>query len=223
MYTYAFLPYFGGQSSAAPSRAEFRHFWLEECVDSLRGLASHLYIGVHPSESTVPRALQDLTVPLDCDPRFIPSNLLRWGQENLPDDVTHVCVTESDQVWHYDRELLSFAKGLDYLVPWRLEQLGDGGEGSHRGENVTVKGKRYVVPQDGAPLEVLRDYGGAFYCSASLFRSACFHDADVQPVETATGWALASYGNSLKLQYPWQKFWVDHRSGYDYHQRMGGR
>jgi hypothetical protein len=140
----------------------------------------------------------------------------------LPDDVTHVYVSEADQILHYDRELFSLVQGDDYLIPWRLEQLGQGGEGAHRGPVVEVAGKRYVIPHDAA-LSMLHAYGGAFLCTKELFLRAVFEKHDNMPVESATGFDIAHYGRSLKCDLPWERFWVDHLSGYDYHERLGGR
>lgn len=222
----ALIPYYGGQSKAAPSDAANRPGYLLETIGSLRGFADRIIWASDADSHRFPNPGRDAElIQFDCEPRYIPANLMRWAQENAETDFVYV--TEADQVLHIDPAVMSRATGTDYLVPHRLERLcGDGGRG--RGEVVTDNGTEYVLANgspsgDGFyhPGNSPWNFGGGFLAPRELFRSVTFADSPVFPVESATGHHIAAAGHALKTS-DWKAFWVNHLSGYEYHERLAG-
>lgn len=221
----ALIPYYGGQSKAAPSDAASRPGYLLKTMDSLRRFADRIVYATDKASPSCPSfpGWNTELVQFDCEPRYIPANLMRWAQENA--ETEFVYVTEADQVLHIDPAVISRARETDYLVPHRLERLcGDGGR--DRGKVVAVDGQEYVFANgpptgDGFyhPGNSPDNFGGGFLASLELFRSVTFTDSPVFPVESATGHHIAAAGHALKTS-DWTAFWVNHLSGYEYHERL---
>lgn len=237
MSAVSLVPYFGGHGRAAPSPAEKRPAYLRRTVASLGSVAGPVFIGVcRPEDFTsATDGLSARAVMLDCEPHLLPLELVRLAQrEGLASFHDHVYVTEADQVLHLDREFLKTVKGRDYLVPHRLEQLGPDGQGRDRGPVVVhdwaleeyTMGERPEPPLIPAPLYepdgLVDGYGGAFLCSAEFFSGMQFTLSEDQPVEDVTGFAAYRQGHALKTT-EWNRFYVEHLSGYDYHCKLPSR
>lgn len=229
MRTVAFIPYFGGIGPKAPSPVDKRPKYLSDTVKSLQGFADLIWVGVaRPGdEHTAVRSGDVIVTRLDCDPRFIPLELMRQAQrDGLTDDFDAVYVTEADQILHLDREFYA-PVGVDYLIPHRLEELGPGGEGAHRGPLFDYDGKRWVTGERPAPPAVspptlyrpqgpVDGYGGAYWCSAEFFRTLDFQPDQNFCVESVTGFTPHYAGRGWKTT-TWEMCFVEHLSGYDYH------
>lgn len=223
--TLCLIPFFGGDSSAANSLKEFRLRDLKATVASLEG---EIVIGVCNKEDYDTVLGLGHIVQLDCDPRFIPANLCRHFQpQNLPYE--YVYVTEADQVCHINSKVLKMVGIATYLVPHRVEELGEQGEGADRGLVVDYDGKRWVLPNGEprgtnyySPVDNVEQFGGAFLATVELFKKVNFIDSQDMPVEHTTGLDIAKTGYCLKTS-NWQDFWVDHLSGKEFHDRQGGR
>ena len=224
----ALIPYFGGSSSAAPSKADNRPGYLLKTIASLEGFAlDDLVVGLHVDDTNVPD-IDCSTIRIAGEPRFLPANLMRWGQANVASD--YVYVTEADQVLQYNPAVLNFVEGVNYLVPHRLEQIGPKGGGADRGLNVTWDNRPWCLPAGTPPateslvhLAIGSPYyfGGGFLATKELFLSTNFIDSANSPVEHATGFNIATHGCPLKAT-AWQDFFVEHMSGYEYHQKLDG-
>lgn len=220
----ALIPYFGGTGHAAPSEAANRPGYLRRTIASLESFADCVIIGVCDEERALPDVSVDDIHRFSVEPQYIPSTMLRWAQKILPP--TQIYVTEADQVLHYDPAVLGIVEGLTYLVPHRLEELGPLGEGSKRGNIVDWDGRRWVMP-NGSPVPgrmfynpdlFVLQYGGAYLASWELFSGATFPNRDQHPVEHATGFDIGRYGYAMKTGH-WNRFFVEHLSGYEYHAR----
>jgi len=219
----ALVPYYGGQSTAAPSSAGNRPGYLLQTLASLTGFATQVFAGLAAHDTNVPEGSYT-PVYLDCEPKFLPATLMRWAQKQAPGDLFYA--TEADQVLHYDPAVIKAVTGDIYLVPHRLEQLGPAGQGAHRGDVVTYDGRHWVFANGSPegegyyhPRGSPANFGGGFLATRELFTNTTFIDSDDSPVEHATGHCMSWVGYPQKTS-SWQQFWVEHLSGYEHHCKL---
>jgi len=235
----ALVAYYGQVNTLLPtmnSNPANRPGYLVKTVDSIRPLAGHVFLGVHARDSTVPEIAGATQVLFDCAPHFLPAALLRWAQRRLGQFPGNLYYTEADQVLHCTPEVLSVVEGDTYLVPHRLAQLGQCGEARGYGPVVDWKGGRWEL-DNGAPegesfyhpqsadFETNRclQYGAAFLCTRELLARTTFTDSfPDRPLEHASGFDISAAGHALKTS-RWQEFFVEHLSGYEIAERLGGR
>lgn len=228
------IPYYSQYEPGAHSEPSNRPGYLERTVDSVAPLADRVIVAVVAGEQALP-SVHAATLELHCAPRFLPVSLLRWAQANLGPGPDRVFFTEADQVLHYDPAVLAAVQGGDYLVPHRLEELGQLGEGADRGPVVEHAGKQWVLPngtpegdgfyhpQDpGFEMNRFLQYGAAFLAGRDLLAEAAFTDSDDRPLEHGGGFCMSAAGNALKTS-DWERFWVEHLSGHEHNERLGGR
>ena len=228
----ALVPYYSGYHPHAHSRLENRPGYLRQTVKSVLPLTRRIIVGAVKGEAALPDVLAGVNF-FDCEPQLLPLNLLRWAQAELDGDLVYY--TEADQVLHCQPSALQPAWMLNYLVPHRLEELGVLGEGADRGLNVSFDGRAWVLP-NGAPhgtglyhpsdadpeTNRFLQYGGAWLATRELLARAAFTD-DVQwPLEHAAGFAMTAAGHCMKTS-DWQEFFVEHLSGHEHNERLGGR
>jgi hypothetical protein len=227
LQTVALIPYFGGDSDAAPSNKANRLDYLKRTVQSLASV-QRIIVGVNNfldvKDIKTARLPVEIEI-LDCEPRYIPVTLFRVYQVKLPESVTYVYVTEADQVLHMhiqDNPVF----GDTFLVPHRLEELGVKDQGKDRGMVVTFNSREWVLP-NGSPQagdyyqpDVLTDqYGGAFLCRREFFTKIPFSENPNMPIEHATGLDAAKAGIVLKTS-EWSQCFVEHLSGKEYHDTL---
>ena len=229
----ALVPYYSGYHPHAHSRLENRPGYLIRTLASLIPLTDHVIVGTVSGERNLP-GITATVRSFACEPQLRPMHLLRWAQDHLT-AADLVYYTEADQVLHYQPSALQPAWMLNYLVPHRLEELGVLGEGADRGLNVSFDGRAWVLP-NGAPhgtglyhpsdadpeTNRFLQYGGALLATRELLARAAFTD-DVQwPLEHAAGFAMTAAGHCMKTS-DWQEFFVEHLSGHEHNERLGGR
>lgn len=230
MKTTALIPYYGGPagSGAAVGNCpeDRRQEYLMRTIESLRGFADEIIVGMTDTETNAPADLGGgcWRLHFSAEPRFLPANLVRYGQAYVQSG--YVYVTEADQVLHGSTDLTDSVTGTEYLVPHRLEEIYlDKGTG--RGQVVVHDQFCYVIcngnPPGGEgfyhPGDLVTGYGGAFLATRELFQEIRFADTDVQPVEQITGFAAYTAGHALKTA-NWEGFFVEHLSGLDYHKSL---
>jgi hypothetical protein len=226
----ALIAYFGGETSTGSSSPSLRPGYLQATLESTAGeLGCDFFIGMQESDDyripgipgNIPRVF------FDCEPRFLPANLARWGQEHVPDGLVYL--TEADQILHMDPAVLNVCAGDDYLSPHRLEQIGPNGGGADRGPIAEWDGRDFYLP-NGTPAGDceyyhpegdVQAYGAAFLAGTDLFRKTEFVDSDVLPTEHTAGFDINFSGNCLKTG-DLYRFFVEHLSGYEYHQKLDG-
>ncbi len=220
------IPYYGGDGQAAPSDKNKRPGYLKSTLESLRDFGDEIVVGVCRLEDL--DATDGHGFLLESEPHYLPTTLCQWAQEYAA-GYEQVYVTEADQILHYDPKALSQVEGDSYLVPHRLEQLGQQREGDHRGELVDYEGREYVIcngtPKGAGyytPALPIDRYGGAFLCTMELFNRVNFLRASDMYVEHATGFDIMEEGQAIKTS-AWRGFFVEHLSGYEYHEKLGRR
>jgi hypothetical protein len=226
----ALVPYYGGQSDAAPSNADNRCSYLLRTITSLRMLADDVFVGVVPGEKDIPDSFPCTVLEVDCVPEMLPRTLCKWGQSELKHHYDMIYVTEADQVLSFDQRVVRAVQDQYYLVPHRLEELGPKGEGKNRGLVVEYVGKNYVLPNGSphgpadfyTPDHLYDRYGGAFLCTRYLFDSVEFKMWSTRCIEHITGIDISFVGRTLKT-YRWEDFFVEHLSGREYHEKLGGK
>lgn len=234
----ALVPYYGYrkmESNWALSNPMNRPGYLERTVASLRRLGGEIIIGTLVDDPTLPVIDGTRRIRFDCSPYLLPAHLLRWAQgwlDQFPGDIYY---TEADQVLHYDPAVLSVVKGSDYLVPHRLEQVGQHGEGVRdlavdwngvrwAVSNGRPEGEGYYHPHsDDFETNHFIQYGAAYLCSKELLAKAVFTDSlQDRPLEHSSGFDISAAGHALKTS-DWQQFFVEHLSGYETNEREAGR
>jgi hypothetical protein len=214
------MPYFSGDSPEAHSHPRNRPGYLVRTVMSVRPLASRIIIGVRPEDAPfIKKERLGEVAEFDCIPWYIPSNLCRWAQKELPDDIKYVYFTDSDQILYYKDEVLNRVYGNDYLIPHRLEDVAPDGSSGH--VIVEFGGKKLAIltgiPEgDGFyyPQGMIPRFAAAFLASRELFNSVNFADSPSLPLEHTNGFDIAATGRTVKTS-NWQDFFVDHLSSPD--------
>lgn len=224
------IPYFGGNSSAANSQASKRPHYFRKTVESLRPLAParNTVVGVCLPED---KQISPHAELLQCEPKFLAAELCRWAQRHVLADYFYV--TEADQVFHANQDVLDAVSGDTYLAPHRLEQVYEHPTGtlmgSDRGYVVRYRGRLWVLPNGNPdawgrhphyePENEQQAFGGGFLASRELFMRIPFTDVNQCPVEHATGFQAYRTGRCLKTGM-WSDFCVEHLSGLEYHQGL---
>lgn len=231
--TVALIPYFGGDETApgtaANSRRANRLGYLQQTIDSVYKLTPRIIVGVSTADpSSTPFELGCVVQIFDCEPRFIPATLARWAQAELS-NVSYVYFTEADQILSFNHDCFTVIDNDTYLAPHRIERLGQLGEGASRGMVVKYAGDKWLLPNGVPwgpdfyhPVGLVDQYGGAFLATWNLFSRVVFQDSYHSPVEHVSGFYISSTGHTLKTS-NWRDFFVDHLSGYEFHESLGGR
>jgi hypothetical protein len=231
MKTLALIPYYDGP--ARPDAAvgncpeSKRADYLHKTVNSLWGFTS-VVVGVCAGTSLPDHLPSNVTSKaLFTEPRFLPGALCRAVQTEagLLEEFDAVYVTEADQVFHMTAGVEEALDHTNYLVPHRLEEVYLG-HGADRGPVVPHDGKQFAIC-NGAPAGdsfyhpggYVAGYGGAFLATRELFQRITFWDSATQPVEHVTGFFAYATGIALKTS-DWERFFVEHLSGLDYHKSL---
>lgn len=203
----ALIPFFGGESKAAPSHVHTRLDYLEQTRASMEDF--EVVVGYCRDEDA-----EVGTLRLECESHWLPATLCRFAQEEIESDLFYV--TEADQVLTLDRTLLSVPDERCYLVPHRLNQ-------TREAATLTLDGVTFDLP-NGAPegeKEFYHPdlfhtaYGGAFLATSDLFRRVVFPNSEVCPVEEVTGFAINKVGTCFKTT-DILRFYVEHLSHRDH-------
>ncbi len=214
----ALIPYFDGISSATHSSTSTRLEYLNRTIDSIQALGWEVIVG----NIDRPFIGDFETVTIDCDPIFLPAELLKYAQEHVSADYFYV--SEADQVVTFNKDFLRNIQKSNYLVPHRLEETPKLVLGGffHDSRNFAAMNG---LPTGGfAPYRAKTEregFAGAFLCSEYLFRKVDFTFSEDLPVEHSTGLDIFAAGKCFKTG-DVRDFWVDHLSGRDFQFKFAG-
>jgi hypothetical protein len=224
----AIIPYFGGDSSAAPSKVELRPLYLKKCIESLKAQPlKDVEFLIYVSNNEDAKFIKSLNIePIVIDkiehPKYLPYEAAVRTQQ-LSFKADYVILTEADQMWYINWKVVQPTLGEEnYYSPLRLEEIYKT-YGSARGRNVLVNGNPWaIINTDGLMYPGHRNkintFGGGFLCTSKAFRGIYFQKSEQLPVEHVTGF---SPFNCLKCEMNSDTY-VLHLSGYEYHQKLAG-
>lgn len=211
----AFMPFFGGNSTAAHSKREKRLDYLRSCYNSVVSNGFKPFVIVCTTEDMLlcrSENMQYFVVDVKSPEMLAAEGVI--GARLLVGDDDIVFYTEADQILHmpddFDESNLT---SHTYYVPHRLEQCYLE-FGKARGDQREINGVEYVVVNSvGTPYP---QFAGCFLCRGSLFKSFNLTMSRDLPVEHATGLDIAFCGTWGKHK----DLYVIHLSGYEYHQKL---
>jgi hypothetical protein len=228
----AIIPYFGGDSSAAPSKVELRPLYLKKCIQSIRSqpvkkITILVYV-TNKKDFNLVKSLkcEPIMIPEIEHPKFLPYEAVTETQEllaKLNGKNSYILVTEADQMWTINWDLAQERLyGNNYFSPLRLEEIYKT-QGSARGQNVALQGSTWaIINSDGLNYPHHRNkintFGGGFLCTHDAFMNIHFQKSDALPVEHITGFSPFA---CLKCEMGTGTY-VLHLSGYEYHQKLAG-
>lgn len=240
----AIVPHYGGAWADGRSRPS-RLGYLGRSVDSLEGFADRVVVGVQNERDadSVRREYPGLQV-LEVDepePQFLPAQLCRevgsWDAEPV------IYFTEADQVLcRGSRDLTSVVLDDErvYVAPHRLSRVPERlrhfpaiigtdmrvapilwhGGVCYAQENHYTEVMEHG-PEFYSTVDLGAGYGGAFLCSAALFRRVTFTKTPALPTEHTAGFDLLSTPGvrAVKTRRIFD-FYVEHLSGEQFYERL---
>jgi hypothetical protein len=234
------IPYFGGDSSAAHSSKQTRLIYFVKTYESLIGISDKIIVSVCTEEDF--KVIDGLHFNIEImsfkgmDPIFLPYYTMKELQKSIRHDFIYY--TEADQILYIEEQEMIFHALNEnvYIVPQRLEKLYKN-FGAERGDIVIFNGEKYVVCNKTnrnnliyfknnnfyINQDQINAFGGAFLCNKDLLKRVVFTASTILPIEQISGFNIFFTPGAICLKTTKiLEFFVDHLSGFEYHQELSG-
>lgn len=219
----AYVPFFGGRSSAAHSKEESRLADLEATVESVRQT-----FGVEPTVVQWKKDRVDVpgSVRLKFDnPVWLPYHTV---QHALKETSEFVYYTEADQIVSLeDSGVFDRCTEDSYVAPWRLAEIPPGMMFEDDVMQHQIDGVRYSVSSGGSvprgddPAGFIEfcsskgSFSGAWLARRDFLRRVKWRRMHVLPVEHTSGFDLLTAGHCYRTA-RLERFWINHLSAREY-------